>query len=72
MGAANLMPSAAELRFLIRVLQQLESRLETIPLTFVSSTSTHSRDMEGIFLLDLFIAAGIAVERVDRFFIFLF
>lgn len=57
-------PSTADIRYLIQVVERLENRLGGIPLQADAATGVYCADMEGIFLLDLFVACGISIDKV--------
>ena len=62
-GTASI-PSIADIRYLIQVVEQLENRLGRIPLQADAATGMYCADMQGIFLLDLFVASGISIDKV--------
>lgn len=68
-AAANssAVPSLANIRFLSRLVEQLEGRIDAIPLEPIeNSRGALSRDLEGAFLLDLFIAAEFSCEKAKE------
>ena len=57
-------PSISDVRYLIQVVERLESRLHGIPLHSDAATNLGSCDMDGVFLLELFLACGVSIDKV--------
>lgn len=57
-------PSRTDIAFLIKVVLELARRAEAIPLE--PEDGVLSRDLDGVFLLDLFVAAQVAVDKAGE------